>query len=208
LARTYYYQVLRYVVDELLNGSESMSNLPWIALIFVGLAALEGTFAYFRAIGRQRCRKALHCGCATTCTTTSNACRFAFHDYAKTGELILRVTSDVDALRRFYADQALGIGRNHLALFFINFTMMMQMNPRLAWLLSSRCRLIVAMSDWFFGASPSLRPLPGSGSQALDDAPENLTGVRVVRASPGRTTRWTNSTARTGRSTGAARSCS
>ena len=36
---------------------------------------------------------------------------FSYHDRTQTGELIQRSTSDVDALRRFYADQAIGVGR-------------------------------------------------------------------------------------------------
>ncbi len=182
LARTYYYQVLRYVVDELLNGSESMSNLPWIALIFVGLAALEGTFAYFRGDWSAKMSEGITLRLRNYLYDHIQRLPFAFHDYAKTGELIQRVTSDVDALRRFYADQALGIGRI-IALFFINFTMMMQMSPRLAWLSVITMPLIVAMSYWFFGrVSKAYDHYQDQEAKLSTTLQENLTGVRVVRA--------------------------
>jgi ATP-binding cassette subfamily B protein len=36
---------------------------------------------------------------------------FTYHDQTKTGELIQRSISDIDAIRRFFADQAICIGR-------------------------------------------------------------------------------------------------
>ena len=45
---------------------------------------------------------------------------FHYHSQTSTGELIQRSTSDVDAMRRFFSDQAIGFGRVIL-LFVINF---------------------------------------------------------------------------------------
>ena len=44
---------------------------------------------------------------------------FSYHSQTPTGDLIERVTSDVDALRRFFSEEAIGMGRIIL-LFFIN----------------------------------------------------------------------------------------
>jgi ABC-type multidrug transport system fused ATPase/permease subunit len=41
---------------------------------------------------------------------------FSYHDKAKTGELVQRCSSDIDTIRRFYAEQAIGVGR--IALLF------------------------------------------------------------------------------------------
>ena len=45
---------------------------------------------------------------------------FSYHATTPTGDLIERVTSDVDSLRRFFSEQAIGMGRIIL-LFVINF---------------------------------------------------------------------------------------
>ena len=36
---------------------------------------------------------------------------FTYHDKMQTGDLLQRATSDVDAIRRFFADQAIESGR-------------------------------------------------------------------------------------------------
>lgn len=182
LARTYYYQVLRYVVDDLLGGEASLANLPWIALIFVGLAAVEGLFAYLRGDWSAKLSEGVTLRLRNYLYDHIQRLPFAFHDYAKTGELIQRVTSDVDALRRFYADQALGIGRI-IALFVINFGMMYQMNAKLAWLSIVTMPLIVVMSYWFFGrVSKAYDKYQDQEAKLSTTLQENLTGVRVVRA--------------------------
>ena len=56
---------------------------------------------------------------------------FHYHSQTPTGELIQRATSDVDAVRRFFADQAIGFGRVVL-LFVINFAALLQLNVQLA----------------------------------------------------------------------------
>jgi ATP-binding cassette subfamily B protein len=88
----------------------------------------------------------------------------------------------VDALRRFFADQAIGIGRIIL-LFTINFTALTQLNLRLALLSIIVIPPIVAMSAFFFKrvgkAYEKFQEQEATLSTVLQ---ENLTGVRVVRA--------------------------
>ena len=182
LARTSYYQVVRYVIDDVLGGEQDIERLPWLALSFVGLAALEGLFSYLRGTWAARTAEGITLRLRNFLYDHIQRLPFAFHDYAKTGELIQRATSDVDALRRFYTDQVLGIGRI-VALFVVNFTMLMQMNARLAWLSIAVMPSIVLLSYWFFGrvstAYESYQEQEAKLSTALQ---ENLTGVRVVRA--------------------------
>lgn len=56
---------------------------------------------------------------------------YAYHAEAKTGDLLERATSDVDTLRRFFADQAVGIGRI-VFIFVINLAAIYSLSPRLA----------------------------------------------------------------------------
>ena len=91
-----------------------------VAAAFVGLAVLEGIFAYLRGTWSSRTAEGITLRLRNYLYDHIQRLPFSFHDYVKTGELIQRTTSDVDAVRRFYADQALGIGRI-LALFIVNF---------------------------------------------------------------------------------------
>ncbi len=102
------YVLLAYLIDDVLGqGIYTPAVLLWIALGFVGLALLQGFFTFWG--GRlsaqtaegiaQRLRDYLY--------DHIQRLSFSYHDKAQTGELIQRSTSDVDAIRRFFADQAI-----------------------------------------------------------------------------------------------------
>ena len=106
------YILLSFFVDNYLVTSKGTYSIWMISLSFVLLAGLQGIFTYFS--GRLA---------AKTSENTVRRLRnylfdhiqhlpFSYHSETDTGELISRCTSDVDALRRFYNDQAIGIGRN------------------------------------------------------------------------------------------------
>ncbi|NIV29866.1 MAG: ABC transporter ATP-binding protein, partial [Anaerolineae bacterium] len=72
-----------------------------------------------------------------------------YHDHTSTGELIQRSTSDVDAMRRFFADQAIGAGRI-LLLFVVNFVALLLLNWQLALLSVVVIPLVLLTSVLFF----------------------------------------------------------
>jgi ATP-binding cassette subfamily B protein len=182
LVRTFYYRVVRYVIDVVVGDGENLGQLPWLALSFVGLAVLEGGLAYARGTWSAKTAEGITLRLRNYLYDHIQRLPFAFHDYAKTGELIQRSTSDVDALRRFYADQALGIGRI-VALFVVNFTMLVQMNVRLGLLSIVVMPVIVVMSYWFFGrVSKAYDRYQDQEAKLSTTLQENLTGVRVVKA--------------------------
>ncbi|MEA3309126.1 MAG: ABC transporter ATP-binding protein, partial [Chloroflexota bacterium] len=107
---------------------------------------------------------------------------FTYHDHAKTGGLIQRATSDVDTLRRFYADQAVGIGRI-IALFAINWVMVLRMNTRLGWLSVVIMPVVLVMSYFFFGkVSKAYERYQEQEAKLSTILQENISGVRVVKA--------------------------
>jgi ATP-binding cassette subfamily B protein len=180
--RVSYYRVVQYVIDTVVGAGQNSQNLPWLALSFVGLAVLEGTFAYLRGVWSAKTAEGIVLRLRDYLYDHMQRLTFAFHDYAKTGELIQRSTSDVDAMRRFYADQALGIGRI-VALFVVNFTMLLRMNTRIGLLAIVVMPFIVTMSYWFFGrVSKAYKRYQEQEAKLSTVLQENLTGVRVVKA--------------------------
>ncbi|MGC9520575.1 MAG: ABC transporter ATP-binding protein [Anaerolineae bacterium] len=182
LVRTYYYRLIQHVVDNVLGQSGAATQLPLAAAGFVGLALLEGVFTYIRGTWSAKTAEGVTLRLRNYVFDQLQRLPFGFHDYVKTGELIQRSTSDVDALRRFYADQALGIGRI-VALFVVNFTMLVRMNARLGWIAVAIMPAIVAMSYYFFGrVSKAYEAYQDQEAKLSTALQENLTGVRVVRA--------------------------
>jgi len=107
---------------------------------------------------------------------------FAYHAQARSGELIQRTTSDVDAIRRFFADQAINAGRI-LLMFLVNLAVLIQLDVQLALLSVVVVPVTVTMSYLFFRriskAYEDYQEQEAVLSAALQ---ENLAGVRVVKA--------------------------
>ncbi len=181
-AKTSTYLLLKYFVDSYFVTDTRSVSLPVIALGFIGLAALEGSFSFlsgrlaaFTAEGiTRRLRNFLfdHIQHLT----------FSYHSKMQTGELIQRSTSDVDALRRFYADQAISVGRIIL-LFIINFAALLSLNVKLAFYSIIAIPIILLISIYFFRkvakAYEAYQEQEATLSTTLQ---ENLSGVRVVKA--------------------------
>jgi ATP-binding cassette subfamily B protein len=107
---------------------------------------------------------------------------FVYHDKTRTGELIQRATSDVDALRRFFATEAVGFGRI-VMLFLVNFTALLYINVQLALLSVIVVPFTVIMSYFFFKRiSKAYESYQEQDAVLSSVLTENLSGVRVVKA--------------------------
>ena len=120
LGKTATYLLLRYFVDNVLGKTQQLSVLIGVALGFVALALVEGGFTFLSGRLAARTAEGIARRMRNYLYDHIQRLTFSYHDHMQTGELIQRSTSDVDAVRRFYADQALGIGRIIL-LFGINY---------------------------------------------------------------------------------------
>jgi ATP-binding cassette subfamily B protein len=181
-SKTLTYLLLRYFVDNYFINKSSEISLPVIAIGFIVLATVEGGFAFLS--GRLA---------AETSEGTTRRLRdylydhiqhltFNYHDRMQTGELIQRATSDVDALRRFFSDQAIGIGRI-IILFIVNFGMLLALNVKLAFLSVIVVPIIILTSIWFFKkVSNAYEEYQEQDAIISTTLQENLSGVRVVKA--------------------------
>ena len=175
------YLLLRLFVDTVLP-QKSLAPLLLAAAGFVGLAAFQGTFSFLS--GRLASR---------TAEWTTRRLRdsfydqiqrlpFAYLDKAPTGDLIERATSDMDAVRKFYAEQAIGFGRVVL-LFGVNFAALVSLNGRLALASVLVIPLVLAISVVFFKViSKRYESYQEQEAILSTTLQENLTGVRVVKA--------------------------
>jgi ATP-binding cassette subfamily B protein len=182
LAKTATYLLLRYFADNILEFSSEIQRLIFIGLGFVLLAGIEGGFTYLS--GRMAAYTAENVAKRLRNYLYNHIQRlpFSYHDKTQTGELIQRSTSDVDALRRFYAEQAIGIGRIFM-LFTINFVALMRLNTQLALISIIVVPLIVVTSIFFFRkVTKAYERYQEQEATLSTTLQENLTGVRVVKA--------------------------
>ncbi len=176
------YLLLQYFVDDVLIKRTMSTPLFLFALGFVGLAVVQGVFTF--ASGRLAARAAEGSTLRLRNYLFDHIQRlsFSYHDKAQTGELVQRCSSDVDTIRRFYADQAIGVGRIVL-LFVINLAALLNLNLKLGLLSVISMPIVLTVSVFFFRkihtAYEAHQEQEGILSTVLQ---ENLSGVRVVKA--------------------------
>ena len=182
LARTGSLLLLGYLVDNVLLN-EGMSNLlPVVALGFVLLALVQGAFTFISGKLAAQTAEGITRRLRNYLFDHIQRLSFTYHDHTSTGELIQRSTSDVDALRRFFADQAIGAGRIVL-LFVVNFAALLMLNWQLALLSVVVVPLVVLTSALFFRKiSQAYEAFQEQDAVLSTTLQENLTGVRVVKA--------------------------
>ena len=181
-ARTLNFLVLRHVIDVVIAQGVDVGRLPLYGLAFVVLAALEGFLSYVRGVWTARTAEGVTLRLRNYLFDHVQRLPFAYHDHAKAGELIQRATSDVDTLRRFYADKAIGIGRI-VAMVAVNMTMLVRMNGQLGLLSIAIMPVVVVVSFFFFGkVSKAYKRYKEQEAVVSTRLQENLAGVRVVRA--------------------------
>jgi ATP-binding cassette subfamily B protein len=188
LAKTTTYLLLRYFVDSILGqGAGAVDGgteptLLVIALGFVALAVVEGGFTFLSGRLAAQTAEGVTRRLRVYLFDHIQRLSFGYHDAIQTGELIQRSTSDVDAVRRFFADQAIGVGRIVL-LFVVNFAALLILNWRLALISVIVVPVVVLMSYAFFRRiSKAYEHYQEQEASLSTTLQENLTGVRVVKA--------------------------
>jgi len=181
-ARTGLYLLLGYFVDSYLIEGNSRWGLPVIALSFIGLAIITGIFSFFSGALAAQTSEGIARRVRDYIYDHIQRLTFTYHDQTKTGELIQRATSDIDAIRRFFADQMIGVGRISL-LFLVNFIALLNLNWELALYSAIVVPFTVALSFFFFKrVSKAYEKYQEQDAVLSNRLQENLTGVRVVKA--------------------------
>jgi len=79
--RVYYYRVVQYVIDTVVDAGMNPQQLPWLGLSFVGLAVLEGLFAYLRGVWSAETAEGIALRLRNYLYDHIQRLPFAFHDY-------------------------------------------------------------------------------------------------------------------------------
>jgi len=181
-ARSGTYLLLGRFTDRLLAPANIKERILWIVLSFFGLALIQGTFTFLSGKLAAETSESITRRLRNFLFNHIQHLSFAYHDRTNTGELIQRTTSDVDALRRFFADQAIGAGRI-LMLFVVNFAVLLTLQPNLAFLSVAVVPITITLSILFFKRiSDAYEEYQDQEAVLSTTLQENLSGVRVVKA--------------------------
>jgi ATP-binding cassette, subfamily B, bacterial len=194
-SKTATFLLLAYFVDTALAGLSGQADnatpgqpvdtaaiLAGVALGLVVLALIEGVFSFQSGRLAARTGEGVAFRLRNYLYDHLQRLTYSYHDRMQTGELIQRCTSDVDAIRRFFAEQTLGVGRI-ITFFVINLTAIMLINVPLALLSVIAIPVMVLMSFFFFKKVEKVYEAFQEQDAVLSTTmQENLTGVRVVKA--------------------------
>jgi len=187
LAKMFTYILLRNFADTILGDAAPFAGtmertLLVIALGFVGLAIVEGCFSFVSGRLAAYSAEGITRRLRNFLFDHIQRLSFAYHSKTPTGDLIERVTSDVDSVRSFFNEQAIGIGRI-VFLFIINFVAIWQLSWKLALASIVVIPLILVVSLWFFKkVTKAYEKYQEQEALLSTTLQENLTGVRVVKA--------------------------
>ena len=186
-AKTLTYLLLRYFADVLTGdaiplGDDMARTFVWIGVGFVGLALFEGGFSFVSGRLAAYTAEGIARRLRDFLFDHIQRLSFSYHGSTPTGDLIERVTSDVDAVRRFFNEQAIGVGRIIL-IFVINFTALLNLNAKLAWISVIVIPFMLWVSMWFFKrVTKRYEEYQEQATVLSTPLQENLRGVRVVKA--------------------------
>jgi ABC-type multidrug transport system fused ATPase/permease subunit len=182
LARALSYYLIAYFIDDVLSVEGMMGMLPWVALGFIGLALMQGGFTFLGGRLAAQTSEGIARRLRNYVYDHLQRLSFTYHDRMQTGELLSRATSDVDALRRLYSEQLIGIGRI-ATLFIVSFVALLNLNVRLALFSVIVIPVVIGMSIYFFRKMEKVYQAYQEQEATLSSRlQENLSGVRVVKA--------------------------
>ena len=182
LSRTATYLLIGYFVDQVLGAGKSWQYMALVALGFIALALVQGGFTFLSGWLATKTAEGVALRLRNYVYDHIQRLSFSFHDRTRTGELIQRSTSDVEAVRRFYQEQAMSIGRI-LLLFIINFIAIWRLDARLALISVVAVPALVLISYFFFKRiADQYERYQEQDAVVSSTLQENLSGVRVVKA--------------------------
>ncbi len=173
---------IRYVVDGVLDLRLTLSGLVLVTLFYLGIVVIQGGFSFLEGRGRNLAAENLVRRLRERLYDHIQRLSFTYHDSTSSGELVQRTTSDVESVRRFFADHMLGFFRI-VCFFVINFVALWFISFKLALVASVIVPVIAGVSVFFFG-----RIYRAYGENQDQEAvlttfvQENIVGNRVVRS--------------------------
>jgi ATP-binding cassette subfamily B multidrug efflux pump len=174
-------QMLRLVIDRGIRDGDQVI-LIGATLALIGVAAVRGVFSFTQGFWSEKSSQAVAYDQRNALFAKLQSLSFSYHDRAQTGQLMTRITSDVEQVRTF-----IGMGLlqmvSALALLVGSVVALFSMNWRLALIILLTIPATVFVLLRFMRAVMPTFGLIQKKLGALNTVlQENLAGVRVVQA--------------------------
>ena len=173
--------IVKYLIDDII-GQQKYDLVGPIALSIVGVVLIKATLQFLHGFcgGRLGNRSATRM--RNKLYEKLNSLSYQYYDRAKTGDLMSRLTADLEGIRNF-----LGFGFPQLVNVFLMVgfggTMMLIFNWKLTLITLIPIPLLILVAIKFEGKiHPIFRDMRKTMSQLTTAVQENITGVRTVKS--------------------------
>lgn len=173
--------LLKYLVDEVvLEGN--YGQVPFVALAVLAIVAVKSLFGFFHGFSGGRLGNLVAYNLRKALYEKLQFLSFQYYDKARTGDLMSRLTGDLDAIRQF-----IGFGFAQLLnlFFMVGFgaAMMLSMSWKLMLItLVTMPFLVFAAFRFEAKVHPAFREIRKSMSDLTTAVQENISGVRTVKS--------------------------
>ncbi|MBE5761126.1 MAG: ABC transporter ATP-binding protein [Clostridiales bacterium] len=176
-------QLTGTIVDDVIKGeTRNLDLLFKICAMILGLAFVRSASHYVRNICFEKASQGFVFDLRTELYDHMQEMPYEFYDKNRIGEIMSRMTGDIDGLRNFVAGGILTIIENTIW-FFGSVGFLFALNAKLTFLLLAMAPL-VAFFAYLFSKKvrPAHRLLREQNAVLNTRAQENISGVRVVKA--------------------------
>lgn len=176
-----YPNLLRYLIDDVI-AKQNFSVVPYLALLVVGVVSCKGLFQFLHGISSGKLGNKTAFNMRNALYKKLQYLSFQYYDKARTGDLMSRLTADLQAVRDF-----IGFGFVQILNVFMMFTfgtiMMMTINWKLTLITMIFMPFLVFTAIRFESKiHPAFRSIRKSMSNMTTSVQENITGVRTVKS--------------------------
>lgn len=176
-----YPHLLRFLIDDVIK-KEQFEWVPYLALLVVGVVAVKASFAYTHGFTGGRLGNRVAFSLRNALYEKLQVLSFQYYDRAKTGDLMSRLTADLEGIRQF-----IGFGFAQLLNVFLMFIFGSIMMFTMDWKLT--LVTFVTMPFLVFTAlrlerriHPEFRSIRQANSNLTTAVQENINGVRTVKS--------------------------
>lgn len=176
-----YPNLLRYLIDEVITKRD-FSKVPALSLAVVVVVSVKGTFQFLNGFLGGRLGNRFAFNLRNALYGKLQYLSFQYYDKARTGDIMSRLTADLEAIRQF-----IGFGFpqivNVVLMLGFGSAMMLSMNWQLTLITLVTMPFLMFTAFKFEGKiHPAFRSIRKSMSDMTTAVQENITGVRTVKS--------------------------
>ncbi|ACT01331.1 ABC transporter ATP-binding protein [Paenibacillus sp. JDR-2] len=173
--------ILREIFDEGIK-KENVSLILWLTLLLIGVQALKSAGMFVQGYSQELVGQNVVFKLREQLYAQLQRLSFSYYDKAQTGQLMSRMTGDIEAVKNFVGFGAMGL-LTGLLTFVGTMIFMLWMNWKVTLISTVTIPLILLILWWFSNkVGPAWSNIREQTGRLTTTLQENIAGIRVVKS--------------------------